>query len=103
MIFVPLQDFFSDEAKSMYVRGLSYTIAPTNHALRRWATVWHKDGKIRFLDDEGREGLIRDAADNAAAAARAGISGVANVSDKETSGPLSNLKSRLWNHIKGWF
>lgn len=98
MIFIPLKNFFSEEARSQYVAGLRYTITPTNHALRRWAAVWQKEGKIAFLDEEGRAGMARDAVENEARAQSAGMSGVATVSD-----PVPEpAKPSFWQRVKSW-
>lgn len=57
MTFVALTDFYSDELKSQYCKGLTYTIRPDNNALAVQAKRWANDGKI--LDTVVAQKILR--------------------------------------------
>lgn len=46
--FTPLKDFTSEELRSVYCAGLSYTIRPGNKKLAELVQVWLKEGKVRL-------------------------------------------------------
>ena len=54
MEFTALKDFFSEELKSQYVAGLSYTVRPADAKLAKLVPVWIKEGKV----EPGRSGAI---------------------------------------------
>lgn len=82
MRFVPLQDFFSPETASQYVKGMSYRVRPGNDGLARLARRWLAEGKV-FVPEE-RPGT-QDAA----------VGGVGTVSN-------APAKPGLIERIKSW-
>lgn len=48
MQFTPLKDFFSDEFKSAYCVGLSYTARPQDEKLLDLIPQWIEDGLVRL-------------------------------------------------------
>lgn len=46
MQFTPNEDFLSDETKSQYLKGMTYTVRPGNEALSKLVMKWIKDGKV---------------------------------------------------------
>lgn len=51
MRFKALKDFQSNELKSLYVAGLSYTVRPGNDLLAKLVPQWVKDGRVEILGD----------------------------------------------------
>lgn len=49
MRFTVLVDFYSEQFKSQYCKGLQYTIRQGNQALYNACIEWEKEGKIAFL------------------------------------------------------
>jgi hypothetical protein len=46
MQFTPTEDFFSEEMRSQYMKGLTYTVRPGDDALEKCVQKWMKDGKV---------------------------------------------------------
>lgn len=46
MKFVPTVDFWSDEMKSQYCKGLSYTVRAGNDRLAAEVAKWRAEGKV---------------------------------------------------------
>ena len=46
--FTPTQDFFSEDTRSQYVRGLNYTVRDGNEKLHALVAQWMTDGKVRL-------------------------------------------------------
>jgi hypothetical protein len=57
MTFTPLCDFYCEEFKSEYCRGLSYTVR--NARLFELAKQWERDGKIKFTNGARVAGEIK--------------------------------------------
>lgn len=49
MTFTPVETFFSDDFKSVYCAGLTYTVRADNAKLRGAVEQWLKDGKVRLV------------------------------------------------------
>lgn len=58
MRFKAKQDFFSDELKSQYVEGMSYTVRPGNTLLAGLAAEWKDDGRIEWIDQATPEAQV---------------------------------------------
>lgn len=48
MDFTATKDFYSEELKSQYTKGLSYTARPENKKLLDLLPKWAKEGKIQY-------------------------------------------------------
>lgn len=48
MRFTALQDFFSEETKSQYVKGLSYTARPQDEVLLSLVPKWVTEGRVQL-------------------------------------------------------
>lgn len=48
MRFTALQDFYSEETGSHYLRGLSYTVRPGNAQLSDLVDKWAMENKVRI-------------------------------------------------------
>lgn len=48
MQFTPLKDFFSDELRSQYCVGLSYTARNQDSKLKELLPSWIDEGKVRL-------------------------------------------------------
>jgi len=46
MRFTALQDFFSEETRSQYTKGLSYTVRPADKTLAELVPLWIEQGKV---------------------------------------------------------
>lgn len=51
--FRAVEDFVDPTNKSVYLKGLSYTIRLGNFVLADKAAAWYTQGKIEFLDMNG--------------------------------------------------
>ena len=47
MKFTPTEDFWCEELKSQYVKGLSYTVHYPTSRLAKYAKQWLAEGKIK--------------------------------------------------------
>lgn len=59
MQFTPLEDFFSEELKSQYCVGLSYTVRPGNAKLAALVPKWISEGKVRQGGPDGPAPIAR--------------------------------------------
>lgn len=49
-VFTPTKDFESAEFRSVYLKGMSYTVRPGNTKLQAAVTEWLADGSVIAAD-----------------------------------------------------
>ncbi len=54
MRFTALEDFYSPELKSSYVKGLSYTVRPGDVLLVKLVPTWIDEGKVELGGPEAK-------------------------------------------------
>lgn len=110
MKFVPMEDFYSEQFRSMYCKGLTYTVTPTpatddapevplqKTPLFKAVHEWVAENKVRILDDRAMEKFANDAA--LEHLPRAKVTGEGFVTDTLGAGDVATVKVKPDKKVK---